>query len=233
MGFHIHIITLVPDIWDVTLGGASGLVGRAFADGRVGLTVHDLREHGKGVHRQVDDTPYGGGAGMVIGVDPLVRAIRAAKEVSPDLPVYLLSPRSRPFVQAKAQELAQSQGFILICGRYEGVDERIRDYVDGELSLGDFVLSAGDPAAWAMVDAVVRLLPGVLGNSESIEDESYASGRVEYPHYTRPAEFEGKAVPDVLRSGDHGAIARWRAEQSERITREIRPDLLDLLGKDE
>ena len=226
--FSVHIITLVPDIWPVILGSASGLVGRAFADEKVSLTVHDLRTHGKGVHRQVDDTPYGGGAGMVLGVEPLVKAIAVAKEASPDLPVYLLSPRARPFVQSEAQNLAQGQGFTLICGRYEGVDERVWDYVDGEISLGDFVLSAGDPAAWAVVDSVVRLLPGVLGNAESISEESYAQGLVEYPHYTRPAVFEEKEVPAVLRSGDHGAIARWRHEQSERITKEIRPDLLDL-----
>ena len=233
MSFSVHIITLAPDLWSATLGAGSGLVGRAFADGRASLTVHDLRSYGKGVHRQVDDTPYGGGAGMGLSVDPLVQAIRAAQEMDPGLPVYLLSPRATPFVQAVARKMSQTHGFILVCGRYEGVDERVRDYIDGELSLGDFVLSAGDPAAWAIVDATVRLIPGVLGNAESIEEESYASGLVEYPHYTRPAEFEGKAVPDVLRSGDHGAIARWRQAESERITQEIRPDLLDLSGEDE
>ena len=230
--FQVHIITLVPGLWETILGSDGGLVGRAFSDGKAELTVHNLRDYGKGVHRQVDDTPFGGGAGMVLGIEPLHQAIQDVRKTL-DGPIFLLSPRGETFKQARAQSLAESNGFALICGRYEGVDERVRDYIDGDLSIGDMVLSGGDPAAWTMVDAVVRLLPGVLGNANSIKEESFSNQRLEYPHYTRPAEYDGKAVPDVLRSGNHKAIATWREEQSLEITRQNRPDLLDLLKKED
>jgi tRNA (guanine37-N1)-methyltransferase len=229
--FQVHIVTLVPTLWETILGADGGLVGRAFTSGKAELTIHNLRDYGKGVHRQVDDNPFGGGAGMVIGVEPLHKAVQTVRE-SLDGPIYLLSPRGEPFAQPRAHNLAASGGFGLICGRYEGVDERIRDYIDGDLSIGDMVLSGGDPAGWCMVDSVVRLLPGVLGNSESIREESFANNQLEYPHYTRPAEYEGKSVPDVLRSGNHKAIAQWRDQQSLAITRENRPDLLDLSKKE-
>ena len=230
--FQVHIITLVPTLWETILGADGGLVGRAFADGRAELCIHNLRDYGKGVHRQVDDNPFGGGAGMVIGGEPLHQAIQTVRQ-SLEGPIFLLSPRGEPFKQPRAHELASTRGFGLICGRYEGVDERVRDYIDGDLSIGDMVLSGGDPAAWAMVDAVVRLLPGVLGNAESIQEESFSNNLLEYPHYTRPAEYEGKSVPDVLRSGNHQAIADWRAARSLELTQENRPDLLDLSKKGE
>lgn len=225
MPFCVEIITLVPDTWRAFLGIESGLVGRAFASGVATLTLNELRSYGKGVHQAVDDSPFGGGAGMVLAVEPLHRAIQAARQRTPG-PVLLLGPRGRPFDQARARELAAGPGMTLICGRYEGVDERVRAYVDGEVSVGDFVLSAGDPAAWCLVDAVARLLPGVLGNPASLSEESFAHGRLEYPQYTRPVEYDGRVVPDVLRSGNHAAIDRWRREQAERLTAENRPDLL-------
>jgi tRNA (guanine37-N1)-methyltransferase len=222
--FAVELITLVPEVWKHTLAAESGLVGRAFASGRVRLTLNDLRAFGKGVHRQVDDAPFGGGAGMVLGVEPLHRAIAQARTTTPG-PVVLLTPRGERFGQEAARQLAAGPGMVLVCGRYEGFDERVRHYVDRELSIGDFVLSAGDPGAWCVVDAVVRLLPGVLGNPVSLQEESFAQGLLEYPQYTRPAEYEGMQVPEILRSGDHAAVARWRTEQARRLTELHRPDL--------
>ncbi|OGR12512.1 MAG: tRNA (guanosine(37)-N1)-methyltransferase TrmD [Deltaproteobacteria bacterium RIFOXYB12_FULL_58_9] len=223
--FAVEVITLVPQLWPQLLAPESGLVARAFHEGAADLRVRDLRPYGKGRHHQVDDAPFGGGAGMVLCVEPLHRAIKDAREQTPG-PVVLLTPRGEPFGQQVAHELAASPGMTLVCGRYEGIDERVRQYVDRQVSVGDFVLSAGDPAAWCVVDAIVRLLPGVLGNPESLAEESFASSVLEYPQYTRPAEYEGIAVPDVLRSGDHDAVARWRREQALMLTRELRPDLL-------
>jgi len=225
--FRVDLITLVPDLWPQLLAEETGLVGKAFAPGgQAKLSVHSLRDYGKGIHRQVDDAPFGGGAGMVLQVEPLHRAIEDVRAENHG-PVVLLSPRGAPFNQAKAHQLAAAPGMALVCGRYEGVDERVRRYIDQEICVGDYVLSAGDPAAWIIVDAVVRLLPGVLGNPDSLHEESFASGHLEYPHYTRPAEYDGVAVPEVLRSGDHQAIARWRREQGEALTRKHRPDLID------
>ncbi len=228
MSFALEVVTLVPELWRTWLSREGGLVGRAFERGALGpaeLRLTDLRAFGKGVHQQVDDAPFGGGAGMVLMVEPLHRAIVQARERTPG-PVIVLSPRGRVLDQALAHELARGPGMTVVCGRYEGFDERVFRYVDVELSVGDFVLSAGDPAAFCLVDAVTRLLPGVLGNPASLGEESFASGLLEYPHYTRPAEYDGEPVPEVLRSGDHKAIARWRREQAERLTRERRPDLL-------
>ena len=226
--FTVEVVTLVPEIWPVILGAQSGLVGRAFAEGRTRLYVSDLRDFGQGRHRQVDDSPYGGGAGMVLCAPPLVAAIERAKARSPG-PVILLSPRGKRISQEGCRALARGSGFTLVCGRYEGIDERVRAHVDAELSLGDFVLSAGEPAAWALIDAVVRLLPGVLGNESSLEEESFAKGLLEYPQYTRPAEFRGAPVPDVLLSGDHARIAAWRQEQAKALTERLRPDLMTAL----
>jgi tRNA (guanine37-N1)-methyltransferase len=224
--FAIEVITLIADSWPSFLSANTGLVGKALTGGLAELRVRDLRAYGKGVHQQVDDAPFGGGAGMVLMVEPLHRAIVDARARTQG-PVVLLSPRGARFDQATARRFAAGQGMTLICGRYEGVDERIRPYIDEELSVGDFVLSAGDPAAICVIDAVVRLLPGVLGNPASLDEESFSQALLEYPQYTRPAEYAGEAVPDVLRSGDHAAIARWRRAQAEALTAALRPDLLE------
>ncbi|MBI5510132.1 MAG: tRNA (guanosine(37)-N1)-methyltransferase TrmD [Deltaproteobacteria bacterium] len=223
--FAVEVITLVPDLWPVLLGSGAGLVGAAFAEGKTRLTLNPLRHFGKGKHHAVDDAPFGGGAGMVLAAPPLCAAIALAKSRTPG-PVLLLTPRGARFTQKDAQALAAGPGMTLVCGRYEGLDERVRRYVDRELSVGDVVLSGGDPAAWCMIDAVVRLRPGVLGNSASLEEESFAAGLLEYPQYTRPALFDGVAVPEVLRSGDHAAVSRWRRAQALELTRRLRPDLL-------
>ncbi len=220
----IEIITLLPQLWPQLLGADAGLVGRAFSEGLAELRVRNLRDYGKGRHQQVDDAPFGGGPGMVLAAPPLHRAISDARAQTPG-PVILLTPRGERFSQVMATELAQARGCVLVCGRYEGIDERVRRYVDRQVSIGDYVLSAGDPAAWCIIDAVVRRLPGVLGNAASIEDESFARGLLEYPQYTRPAEYDGVEVPAVLRSGDHQAIRKWRRDQAERLTAALRPDL--------
>jgi tRNA (guanine37-N1)-methyltransferase len=220
--FALEVITLVPELWPQLLAPHTGLVGKAFTTGRASLTVRDLRDFGKGVHKQVDDSPFGGGAGMVLAVEPLHKAILAAKARTPG-PVVLLSPRGRRFDQAAARRLAQGPGMTLICGRYEGMDERVHHYIDESLSLGDFVLSAGDPAAFAIVDATIRLRAGVLGNPLSLLEESFSQGLLEYPQYTRPAVYDARHVPSVLRGGDHQAVARWRREQAEALTAQNPP----------
>ena len=225
MSFQVEVITLVPELWPTILGVSSGLVGQAFNKGLASLTVTDLREFGLGKHRQVDDTPFGGGPGMVLRAEPLWGAIEQARTRTPG-PVVLLSPRGTPFSQSLANRWAQGPGLCVVCGRYEGIDQRIYDAADEVVSLGDYVLSAGDPAAWCLIDAVVRLRPGVLGNAESLQEESFSGVGLEYPQYTKPAEFRGAKVPEVLRSGDHGAIARWREEQALAWTQNRRPELL-------
>jgi tRNA (guanine37-N1)-methyltransferase len=218
----IDVFTIFPE-WFTGPFDAS-LLGKARAAGRLDLRVHDLREHTTDRHRSVDDTPYGGGAGMVMAPEPIFAAVEAA---SPPRPLLLLSAAGRPFDHALAQELASGAGFSLLCGRYEGVDQRVADHLcDGELSVGDFVLAGGEPAAAVVVDAVARLVPGVMGNDESGADESFATGLLEYPQYTRPADFRGQEVPEVLLSGDHARVARWRRAQSLRRTLARRPDLL-------
>jgi tRNA (guanine37-N1)-methyltransferase len=224
MSFGVEVITLVESLWPTMLGPHTGLVGRAFAEGRAHLQVSNLRDFGQGVHRQVDDAPFGGGPGMVLAVGPLHGAIERARGRTPG-PVILLSPRGRPFTQAMARTLSQGPGMTLVCGRFEGVDERVRSFVDQEVSLGDFVLSCGDPAAFALIDTVVRLLPGVLGNALSLQEESFAHNSLEYPHYTRPADYQGMQVPTVLRKGDHQKIRQYRAAEAERLTAALRPDL--------
>lgn len=203
---------------------ASSLLGRAVAAGIVEVTVHDIRDWAVDRHRTVDDAPFGGGAGMVMTPGPLFAAV---DDVGPHRPLYLLSAGGRRFDQAMAAELAGGQGFSLICGRYEGVDQRVADHLcDGEVSIGDFVLAGGEAAALVVIEAVARLLPGVMGNEASATEESFAEGLLEYPQYTRPAEFGGWAVPEVLRSGDHARIDRWRRAEALRRTLERRPDLL-------
>ncbi|WP_101068694.1 tRNA (guanosine(37)-N1)-methyltransferase TrmD [Roseovarius salinarum] len=219
------VITLFPDAFPGVLG--ESLTGRALDQGLWALEAIDLRRFGAGRHRNVDDTPAGGGAGMVLRADVTGRAIEAAQDGVPEgWPILYPSPRGRPFDQEMAQELAQGPGATFVCGRFEGLDERvIEHYGVREVSLGDFVLTGGEIAAQAMIDAIVRLRPGVLGNAASAEDESFSSGLLEHPHYTRPAEWKGRPIPEVLLSGNHARIARWRRDRAEALTRARRPDL--------
>jgi tRNA (guanine37-N1)-methyltransferase len=207
---------------------AEGLLGRARATGLLDLRVHDPRDSTTDAHRSVDDTPFGGGAGMVMRPEPVFASVEAA---DPPRPLLLLGPGGRRFDQAVAAELAAGAGFSLLCGRYEGVDERIAEHLcDGELSIGDYVLNGGEAAALVVIEAVGRLVPGVMGNEESGDQESFADGLLEHPHYTRPASFRGWEVPAVLRSGDHGRIARWRRAMSLARTLAHRPDLIEARG---
>ncbi len=207
---------------------AQSLLGRAGASGLLDVRVHDLRSGTTDPHRSVDDAPFGGGAGMVLMAEPVLTVVEREQ---PPRPLLYLSPAGRRFDQAWARELAASDGFSLLCGRYEGIDERVREHlVDGELSIGDYVLGGGEVAAMVVLEAVGRLVPGVMGNDASADDESFTDGLLEYPHYTRPAELRGWGVPDVLRSGDHGRVARWRRAQALARTRRHRPDLIDARG---
>ncbi len=222
----IDVFTIFPDMVDHF--AAQSLLGRARAAGALDVRVHDLRSRASDPHRSVDDAPFGGGAGMVLMPEPVFAAVEA---VDPPRPLLYLSPAGRTFDQSVARELAAGDGFSLLCGRYEGVDERIREHLcDGELSVGDVVLSGGEVAAMVVVEAVGRLIPGVMGNDTSADDESFSDGLLEYPHYTRPAEYRGWAVPEVLRSGDHGRVARWRRAQALRRTLDRRPDLVVARG---
>jgi tRNA (guanine37-N1)-methyltransferase len=222
----VDVFTIFPSLIDGWLDAS--LIGKARRAGLLDVRVHDLRSLATDPHRSVDDSTFGGGAGMVLAPEPVFRAVEAA---SPVRPLFLLSPAGRRFDQATAASLAGSEGFSLLCGRYEGVDQRIADHlVDGELSVGDFVLAGGEVAALAVVEAVARLVPGVMGNADSAAEETFGDGLLEYPHYTRPADFRGWVVPDILRSGDHGRVARWRRAQALARTRDRRPDLLALRG---
>ena len=219
-----QVITLFPEAFPGTLG--LSLTGRALTEGLWSLRTIQLRDHGIGRHRNVDDTPAGGGAGMVIRPDVMAAALREAKSAAPDLPVVYLSPRGRPLTQAIARRMAQGPGVTLICGRFEGVDQRVLDAFDvTEISIGDYVLTGGEIAAQVLIDATVRLIPRVLGNQESLAEESFSHGLLEHPQYTKPAEWEGRRIPDVLLSGNHAAISHWRDEEAERLTKERRPDL--------
>jgi tRNA (guanine37-N1)-methyltransferase len=222
----IDVFTIFPDMVEHFAG--QSLLGRARAAGALDVRVHDLRSCATDPHRSVDDAPYGGGAGMVLMPEPVFAAVEA---VDPPRPLLYLSPAGRTFDQGVARELATGPGFSLLCGRYEGVDERIREHLcDGELSIGDVVLSGGEVAAMVVIEAVGRLVPGVMGNDTSADDESFGDGLLEYPHYTRPAEFRGWSVPEILRSGDHARVARWRRAQALRRTLERRPDLVVARG---
>jgi tRNA (guanine37-N1)-methyltransferase len=222
----VVVVTLFPEFFDGPL--AASVLGRAVAAGLVAVEFVSPRDFATNVHRTVDDTPYGGGAGMVMRAPELAGAIARARELAPGAPVVLMSPQGPRFVQAHARRLAALDGIVLVCGRYEGIDERlVAQHVDAELALGDFVLSGGEPAALAVIDAVVRLLPGALGNVTSAVEESFASERLEYPQFTRPAEFGGAEVPPILTSGDHAKVAKWRRKASLLRTRARRPDLID------
>lgn len=222
----VDVFTIFPGMVEGFAG--QSLLGRARARGLLDVRVHDLREHTTDVHRTVDDTPFGGGAGMVLRPEPIFASVEAA---DPPRPLLLLGPGGRRLDQGLARELAASGGFSMLCGRYEGVDHRVRrELCDGELSIGDYVLGGGEVAAMVVLEAVGRLVPGVMGNAASGGEESFADGLLEYPHYTKPAEFRGLTVPEVLRSGDHGRIARWRRAMALRRTLADRPDLIDARG---
>jgi tRNA (guanine37-N1)-methyltransferase len=219
----IDVVTIFPSLFDEPL--RVGLLGKAAQGEVLNVRVHDLRDHGIGKHRSVDDEPYGGGAGMVMRPEPIFAAVEAVR--TPQSLVVLLSPRGATLDHDRVTQLARLEHVILICGRYEGVDERVAEHLaDQELSIGDYVLSGGELAALVVIEAVSRFVPGVLGNIESLELESHSTGLLEHPQYTRPAEFRGHRVPDVLLSGDHGAVERWRRERAEELTRRRRPDLL-------
>jgi tRNA (guanine37-N1)-methyltransferase len=223
----IDVFTIFPAM--VEGFAAQSLIGKACERGVLDVRVHDLRSGANDPHRSVDDTPFGGGAGMVLMAEPLFRAVESVTDLP--RPLHLLGPGGRRFDQAVARELAAHDGFSLLCGRYEGVDARVREHlVDDELSIGDYVLGGGEVAAMAVVEAVARLVPGVMGNDASAHDESFADGLLEYPHYTKPAEFRGWAVPEVLRSGDHGRVDRWRRAMALARTIEQRPDLVAARG---
>ena len=225
--FRVDVFTVLPEYLAAPI--SVSILGRALERGVLDVLVHDLRVHGEGRHRSVDDAPFGGGAGMVMMPGPVFAAVEAVERAG--RPLYLLDPGGQRFDQRMARELAGTNGFGLLCGRYEGVDERIRRHlVDGEISIGDYVLAGGEAAALVVIEAVARLLPGTLGNEASTDEESFTGDRLEYPHYTRPANFRGWAVPDVLRSGDHAAISRWRREEADERTRRQRPDLLERAG---
>ena len=219
----IEILTLFPEMFPGPLG--AGVTGRGLASGVITLRVHNLRDYTHDRHRQVDDVPYGGGAGMVLKPEPIFEAVRARVGQGP---VILLTPQGELLNQGLVRELARHDDLYLICGRYEGVDERVATHlVDREISIGDYVLTGGELPAMVVIDAVSRLVAGVLGSEESPKDESFDQHLLEYPHYTRPAEFEGHPVPEVLRSGHHAEIERWRRAQAAERTRRRRPDLLD------
>ena len=224
-------LTIFPEMFPGPLG--LSLAGKALGEKRWTLTAIDIRDFATDKHRSVDDTPAGGGAGMVMRADIAAAAIDAARATMPaDTPTIYLSPRGTQLTQARVRELARGPGVILLCGRFEGIDQRVLDARNlEEVSIGDYVLSGGELAAQMLIDACVRLLPGVAGNEVSLAEESFASDLLEYPHYTRPREWEGRAIPDVLLSGDHEKIAKWRGDQAEKLTKARRPDLWEKLKR--
>lgn len=224
MSFHASVITLFPDLFPGPLGAS--VIGRGLESGAWSLDTSFLRDYATDRHRTVDDTPSGGGAGMVLRADILAAALDDVAPPSDPRPKILMSPRGAPLTQARVRELAAGPGAVIVCGRFEGVDQRVIEARNlEEISIGDYVLAGGEVAAMVLLEAVVRLLPGVLGAAESHEDESFEAGLLEYPHYTRPQRFEGHEIPEVLTSGDHGRVEKWRLEQAEALTRERRPDL--------
>jgi tRNA (guanine37-N1)-methyltransferase len=224
MSFAATILTLYPEMFPGPLG--LSLAGRALQEGTWSLETMQIRDFAADKHRTVDDTPAGGGAGMVLRADVLASAVDHARALHPDCPAIALTPRGKPLSQARVRELAAGPGVILLCGRFEGFDERIfAGRAIEEVSIGDIVLSGGEPAAIMLLDACIRLLPGVMGAASSGAEESFEEGLLEYPHYTRPSEWEGRAIPEVLRSGDHAKIAAWRKQKAEDDTRSRRPDL--------
>ncbi len=227
------IVTIFPRMFDLPL--AEGIVGRAIARGVIDLRVHDLRDFAEDRHRTVDDVPFGGGPGMILKVKPVVEAVEAIRrERGEPSTVILTSPQGRPFSQAEAVRLSRLPHVVVVCGRYGGVDERVRERLaTDDLSIGDYVLTGGELPAMVILDAVARLLPGVVGDQQSVETDSFSRGLLDFPHYTRPAEFQGMKVPDVLVSGHHGEIRRWRKREALRRTLEQRPDLLEQADLDD
>ncbi|MBB3385922.1 MULTISPECIES: tRNA (guanosine(37)-N1)-methyltransferase TrmD [unclassified Rhizobium] len=229
MSFRATILTLYPEMFPGHLG--TSLAGKAMERGQWALDTVQIRDFATDKHRTVDDTPAGGGAGMVLKPDVLARAIDHASE-NDSRPRLLMSPRGKPLTQKRVRELAGGEGVIIVCGRFEGVDQRVIDGRDlEEISIGDYILSGGEPAALILLDAIVRILPGVMGNDLSGLHESFEGGLLEHPHYTRPQIWEGREIPAILTSGNHAAIAKWQKEQAEQLTKERRPDLLDELQK--
>ena len=225
MTFAATVLTLYPEMFPGALG--MSLAGRALEAGTWSLQTVQIRDFAIDKHRSVDDTPAGGGAGMVMRADVMARAIDAAAPADDPRPRLLMSPRGKPLNQARVRELAAGPGVVIVCGRFEGVDQRVIDSRQlEEVSIGDYILSGGEPAAHIVLDAIVRLLPGVMGNEASGDEESFESGMLEHPHYTRPQVFEDMPIPEVLTSGNHARIAAWRREQALKLTRERRPDLL-------
>jgi tRNA (guanine37-N1)-methyltransferase len=219
-----RVLTLFPGMFPGPL--AQSLAGQALEKGLWTLETVDIRDFARDKHRSVDDTPFGGGPGMVMRPDVVDAALGSALETAPALPALYLTPRGRPLDQGRVRDLAAGPGMVLLCGRFEGVDQRVIEARGlEEVSLGDFVLSGGEPAALALIDACLRIVPGVVGAPESLEEESFESGLLEYPHFTRPQEWQGRAVPEVLMSGHHARVREWRRAEAERITRERRPDM--------
>lgn len=219
-----HVITIFPEMFTSPL--SASLLKKAQDKGIVSCTIHNLRDYTTDKHHSVDDAPYGGGQGMVMKPEPVVAALEGVCQPLSHPWRILLSPQGTPLTQAKVAALARRESLVLVCGRYEGIDERIHPFLDEELSIGDYILSGGEMAALVVIDAVARLIPGVVGNHESVEEESFSHGLLEYPHYTRPEEFRGMRVPEVLLSGNHAKITSWRRQQSLLRTRARRPDLL-------
>jgi tRNA (guanine37-N1)-methyltransferase len=230
MTWRASVLTLFPEMFPGVLGHS--LLGRALQKNIWSLDVRDIREHGLGKHRTVDDTPSGGGPGMVMRADVACAAIDAAHAANPDVPAIYLSPRGTPLTQARVRELASGPGVLLLCGRFEGLDQRAIEARNlEEISLGDFVLAGGEIAAQALIEAAVRLMPGVLGAEASPDEESFSHGLLEYPQFTRPQSFEGRHIPDVLTGGNHKEISKWRQGEAERLTKARRPDLWTLFEK--
>ncbi|GJL79518.1 MAG: tRNA (guanine-N(1)-)-methyltransferase [Nitrospinaceae bacterium] len=223
------IITIFPEMFESPFN--ESILKRARDQGLLDLRIHNLRDYSLNKHKKVDDYPFGGGVGLVMNVEPISRAIEEIKKTNSDSRTILMSPSGAPFTQEKARELSAGQNLILVCGRYEGVDERVRlHYVDEEISIGDYVLSGGEIPAMAVVDAVARLVPGVLGDENSVVEESFSEALLEYPQYTRPRDFQGHQVPEVLVSGNHKEIRDWQRKEALKKTAEVRPDLLDKLA---
>lgn len=221
----IHIITLFPDMFKPVIG--MSMLQKAQDQKLVEFNLVNLRDYGLGPRKTVDDSPYGGGSGMVLKVEPIFAAVRNIQKEEPEAKVLLMTPRGKQYNQIIAKKLSQTDSLIILCGHYEGFDERIMDVVDQEISMGDFVLTGGEIPAMAVVDSVIRLIPGVLGDDQSNKDESFSAGLLEYPQYTRPEEYEGQKVPEVLKNGNHAEIAKWRKAEALKKTQANRPDLVE------